>query len=275
MTGYIKDHRKELHSDIWLMPPMYHRLWQWLKYKVNYEDAVIPMNDGSKFTIKKGQHLTSLRHIAQGLGYYEGRAWKEPNPKTVSVILEWMIKTEMIEIERGRGNREYTLITLLNWEKHQRKEEEGNSNYTPDGEGSKQQADIKKKNKEGPKKKEEKTLPPQFEEFWSVYPKTVSKQDAVKAWSKLLKDGVDPSDVITATKNYALDCKAKGTEERYIKNPATFLNGERWKDSLSTSIHQSGQNYSNGAKDIEALNAQRARDLAKKQEAMVDEPRLF
>lgn len=72
MQGYIKDHRKELNSDIWAMPPLYHRVWQWLKYKANHDDATIPMADGTKFWIRKGQHLTSVRNIAQGVGWFEG-----------------------------------------------------------------------------------------------------------------------------------------------------------------------------------------------------------
>lgn len=83
------------------------------------------------------------------------------------------------------------------------------------------------------KSNKEKNTPPQFDEFWSVFPRRISKQDAIKTWSKLLKDGVDPSDVIKAAQNYANDCTLNGTETRYIKHPASFLNNERWKDFLT------------------------------------------
>lgn len=148
MQGYIKDYRKELKSDIWLMPPMYHRVWQFLKYNVNHESKKIPMKDGTFFNVQKGQRLTSVRQIAQGVGYYEGLTWKEPNPKTISKIIEWLEKQQMIKIERGKGNRQYTLITLLNWDLHQVKEGEGNSKETLHGEGGKQSVDINKNDKE-------------------------------------------------------------------------------------------------------------------------------
>ena len=144
MQGWIKDYRKELESDIWLMPPLYHRTWQWLKYKVNHMDREIPMRDGSRMLIKRGQHLTSIREIAHGIGYYEGRKWREPNPKTVSSILEWMVKAGMISIERGRGNRQYTLITLINHDVYQGDDDWGNSKATVDGEARKQSMDINK-----------------------------------------------------------------------------------------------------------------------------------
>lgn len=147
MQGFIKDYRKELQSDIWLMPPLYHRVWQYLKYQVNHESSEIPMKDGSKFRIEKGQHLTSVRAIAKGVGWYENMVFKEPNPKTITVILDWLVQNGMIEISRGKGNRQYTLITLLNWEKYQSKDDDGNSKVTRNGEGRKHETDINKNNK--------------------------------------------------------------------------------------------------------------------------------
>ncbi len=130
MKGYVKDFRKELNSDIWLMPPLYHRVWQYLKYSVNHEPNQLPMRDGSTCMILPGQHLTSLRNIAKGIGWYEGLKWKEPNPKTIKVILDWMIKQGMIQVNSGQGNRQYTLITLVNWEFYQSKEHKGNAKVT-------------------------------------------------------------------------------------------------------------------------------------------------
>lgn len=141
MQGYIKDHRKELNSDIWLMPPLYHRVWQWLKYQANHNDAEIPMSDGTKLRIKKGQHLTSVRKIARGVGYYEKGLWEEPNPKTISNVLKWMVMNNMITIQRGKEKRQYTLITILNWEIYQMDESISISTNVP------------KKASEGDKKK--------------------------------------------------------------------------------------------------------------------------
>ena len=143
MKGYIKDFRKELHSDVWMMPPLYHRVWQYLKYMVNHKENRIPMKDGSFLNIQPGQHLTSVRNIANNVGWYERGVFKSPNPKTVSSILEWLEKQGMIQINRGEGNRQYTLITLSNWDSHQSGEDEGNSKETV----SKQSVDINKNDK--------------------------------------------------------------------------------------------------------------------------------
>jgi len=125
LQGYIKDFRKELDSAIWMMPPLYHRVWQYLKYKVNHQDRKIPMKDGSFLTINTGQHLTSLSVVAENVGWYERGVFKTPNKKTISDILEWLEKQSMIKIDRGKGNKQYTLITLLNWGLYQSKDGEG------------------------------------------------------------------------------------------------------------------------------------------------------
>lgn len=124
MAGWIADHRKELESDIWLMPPMYHRIWQWIKYSVNHTDARIPNKDGSFTVINPGQRATSYRQIAKGVGYYEGKNWNEPNAKTVKSILDWLTKQKMISIQ---GNTLGTIVTVENWELYQSELIQGNS----------------------------------------------------------------------------------------------------------------------------------------------------
>lgn len=74
--------------------------------------------------------------------------------------------------------------------------------------------------------------PPEFEEFWNVYPRTkqVPKKDALKAWNARLKDeGVTSDRLITAAKNYADTCRRRGTSEDYTMYPSTFLGpNEKW-----------------------------------------------
>jgi hypothetical protein len=152
MSGWIKDYRKELESDIWMMPPLYHRVWQYLKYMANYSPAKIPLSDGSYVEVGPGQHMTSVRGIARGVSWYEGRVYREPNPKTIQKILDWLERAGMIEIDHGRGNTQtpgrgngmYTLVTIVNWALYQGSEDEGVTVNTHERE---QFVDINKKNK--------------------------------------------------------------------------------------------------------------------------------
>ncbi|MFD7521412.1 hypothetical protein [Paenibacillus chitinolyticus] len=122
MAGYIKVNREELDSEIWRMPPLYHRVWQYLSFKVNSKHAEITLKDGTPFKLTPGQHLTKIRDIAKGVGWQERGKFFEPNPKTISTILNWLKEQKMIDFEAvtsnslgvSGGNSFGTLITLIN-----------------------------------------------------------------------------------------------------------------------------------------------------------------
>jgi len=141
LGGFIKDYRRELDSKVWAMPPLYHRVWQWIKYSVNYMPVEVPFHDGRIVLVKKGEKITSQRQIAKGVGYYERGIWREPNPKTIKEILVWLEKEKMIEVESNSG---YTHLKVLNWGIYQgTKGDESNSQETVD----KQSLDTNKKEK--------------------------------------------------------------------------------------------------------------------------------
>jgi hypothetical protein len=138
--GWIKDYRQETESDIWMMPPLYLRVWQFLKYAACFEEKCIPMRDGSFVKLKPGQHLTSIRIIADKVSWFERGINRCPNPKTITDILEWMFKQEMISIDNGNDKRQYTLVTIVNWDKYQGGIETYGNNGIID---EKQELDIK------------------------------------------------------------------------------------------------------------------------------------
>lgn len=70
-----------------------------------------------------------------------------------------------------------------------------------------------------------------FNDFYSLYPRKISKQAALKAWTKLSKEkDFDPNAIITNTINFAKTCELLNTEARYIPHPSTFLNQKRYED---------------------------------------------
>ena len=68
---------------------------------------------------------------------------------------------------------------------------------------------------------------PEFEEFYSAYPRRVEKRRAYKAWKAQIKEKAPPENMILAAVNYAANCKNRGTEPQYIKHPATFLGKDK------------------------------------------------
>jgi len=93
---------------------------------------------------------------------------------------------------------------------------------------SKSKSKSKKKSKDSEKEKEpEQDL---FDRFWAVYPRKVGKKDAVKAWNKLKPDETLTLQIIEGVERWKLSTQWTKDGGQYIPYPATFLNGERWKD---------------------------------------------
>jgi hypothetical protein len=66
-----------------------------------------------------------------------------------------------------------------------------------------------------------------FEEFWKEYPKKTDKRAAIKAFkSALAREKFE--DILAGTIRYANDPNLP--EQRYIKNPATWLNADAWEN---------------------------------------------
>ena len=77
-----------------------------------------------------------------------------------------------------------------------------------------------------------KTAPSEiFQKFYVEYPKHVGRGAAAKAFVRAMKKAT-PEQVTEGARKYASWCKKTGRESRFIPNPATWLNQERWDDDL-------------------------------------------
>ena len=111
------------------MPPLYLRVFERLVLEANHQDNEIPYREkGSKVVgkklIKRGEKLTSVRDICRWIAWYERGKLKEPNPKTVQDILDWLEENCMIEIYGDKGNRKETHYKIVNYNTYQDKEDE-------------------------------------------------------------------------------------------------------------------------------------------------------
>lgn len=64
---------------------------------------------------------------------------------------------------------------------------------------------------------------PEFEEFWSIYPRKKEKQSAYRCWKTRLEEGHQPRELIEAAKLYSHECHRQGTQEQFIKQAKTFI----------------------------------------------------
>ena len=77
--------------------------------------------------------------------------------------------------------------------------------------------------KERDRDKTETDYTPEFESFWSAYPRKIEKFKAFKCWQMRLKEGDDLRILIRTAENYSIYCERLEVEPKYIKHPATFL----------------------------------------------------
>jgi len=66
------------------------------------------------------------------------------------------------------------------------------------------------------------------EDIYAAYPKKVDKGHAIPAIKKAMKK-VQPAELLRCVQAYSGSVKGK-TERKFIPNPSTWFNGERWAD---------------------------------------------
>jgi hypothetical protein len=78
-----------------------------------------------------------------------------------------------------------------------------------------------------------------FNSFWKVYPKKVAKKAAERAWKKVkAHDHLEA--ILKAIASWSRDESWSKDNGQFIPYPATFLNGERWKDVPQSVVNQVG-----------------------------------
>ena len=91
----------------------------------------------------------------------------------------------------------------------------------------KEQERTKEKEKERARSNNKNKYSPDFEEFWSTYPRKVDKEKAYNSWKR-----INPSDellksIIKSVEEWK-QC-SQWEDERYIPHPTVWLNNRRWE----------------------------------------------
>lgn len=190
--GYTKAWRKELDSEIWLMPPLYLKVWYWLRHKVQHDPFLFPTHKGIGVWVLPGQRLTSLQEIAEGVKWSEWGKEIIPNKKTIKTVLDWMVDEGMVTIE---SNAKGTLISIINWDTYNHVDVvESNAKGTRSGSRSERGLDTRKECKECKECKEvkeegviestpgDKSPPPSaLKDLWNEVVKTPFVKEFTKA----------------------------------------------------------------------------------------------
>lgn len=218
--GWVKTHREITVKPIYQQSPLYLRIFERLIIEANSRCARIPYGKETKL-IRRGERLTSIGQIAEWVGWYERGIFKFPNKKTVSDVLDWLIKNELIEIY-NKGNARETHYNVLNYCIYQAKDsDESNAKVTPD----KRPLDTNKKLKNVKKLKKENIYTSEFEKFFNIYPNQFNKEQTFKNWNKLLKLTTIES-IMKALNNYIQSIEDNETESKFIYRSTNFI-GEK------------------------------------------------
>lgn len=260
--GFAKSWRKELHSDIWTMPPIYHRVWYWLRLNAQHETFLFPTRERFGIWVLPGQRITSLQQIADGVAWREWGKEKVPNKRTIKAVLDWMEVQEMVTVE---SNAKGTLITIVNWRSyndtaskivtvdshagytrsaHKGEGVEGKEVKTSsaffDEELDKEQGEpkfyltAKKKMLTGERLST-------FNEFMDVFNDKRGRAHAADAWIEikpLTKSIFDA--ILSGARKYAEARPKLVAEGRTPKMAQGWLSGRRWEDEIESSESTSG-----------------------------------
>lgn len=87
--------------------------------------------------------------------------------------------------------------------------------------------------------------PAAFESTWEAYPPRAggNKKATFRAWAARVKAGTDPADMLAGAARYAAFVLAERTEERFIKQPATFFGPDEhfalpWRPTRGAPVRQ-------------------------------------
>ena len=199
-NGYIKLHRKILDNPLVMKSSDHFAIWMYLLLNAAHKkyDTLI---GSERVTLNPGQLVTGRKKIAKDLKINESK---------VQRILKLFQNCQQIEQQTNNLCR---VISILKWDDYQQSNIQVNNERTL----YKNTNNIKN------------IYIDQFNEFWNVYNKKVSKPKAITAYNKALKK-VDHKTIMDALK------KQKklwvGKDKAYIKHPTTWLNQECWEDEI-------------------------------------------
>ena len=225
----------------------YFKVWFEMLYRARYsKESSTELIEGQLIEMNYGEFIFGRIKWSQRLKVSERR---------LRTLLDKMINDNMIEVVSKQTK--FTVYRIINYSKYNQHNDQQQTN---DGQGFEdgsdqhndqqatskrpaddQQATTKEQgsNKDNKvTKKQVKTYTSEFDEFWSVYPRTIGKMEAFKTWTKVVKAGESPAVIIQCASNYAQYCEMRQTAAEYMKHPKTFLNEERYKDYLVVVLPQ-------------------------------------
>lgn len=235
MGGYFKLYRELFKKPIWLNSSNEQRvILITLLAMANWKETEWDYY-GEKIKLNPGQFIASAPAIKERCNSSEITIMK------IRTALERFEKLDFLTVSLiGKSTKSGKLITIVNWRLYQSNEEEDNrqNNRQNNKEITDRQPTdnrhIKEEGKEYKELKEDKEKG--FERFWELYPSKRKKPVARIAWMNMRVHSEEQYALINAAvERYKKTNQWQEENGRYIPDPDTFLQDERWTDEIKLS----------------------------------------
>lgn len=232
MSGYFKLYRELLNKPIWLNSSNEQRvILITLLAMANWKETEWDYY-GEKIKLNPGQFIASAPAIKERCNSSEITIMK------IRTALERFEKLNFLTVSlTGKSTKSGRLITIVNWRLYQSNEEAENrqNNRQNNKEITDRQPTdnrhIKEEGKEYKELKEDKEKG--FERFWEIYPSKRKKPVAKIAWLNMRVHSEEQYALINAAvERYKKTNQWQEENGRYIPDPDTFLQDERWADDI-------------------------------------------
>jgi hypothetical protein len=250
--GWIKLYRKIIGNPLWTEKRVFSKAEAWIDIllNINHVDKKT-MIDSKIITVSKGQWITSEVKLSKRWDWSRNKVRRFLNALKIEKMLT------------ANGTANYTTLTVVNYEFYQGGDTTNDTaNETPDGttngttddttnettddttknlaiielettnDTTNDTSDVfqmdRKRNTNKNKEIRNKDLyTPDFETFYSEYPRAEEKGRTFTNWKKCLKE-YSVYDLMTACRNYKEKVNTKKTARDYIKTSANFLGREKF-----------------------------------------------
>jgi hypothetical protein len=199
--------------------------WLWLIANAAWRPVQVMVRNGRSqelVNLERGQ-LTYSRSFLRV-------AWAWSSEKMVRTFLARLRQAGMLDLQTGQLQ---TVITVCNYSHFQfGGEDQGPANGPDMGQQRAGNGPEEEDIKNIKRKKMLPAMPEGFEDWYSIYPRKKQRQDAIKAFAKLIQSGVITLEALLAkTRAFAAAWeKRPPTDRQFIPYPASWLNKGEFGD---------------------------------------------
>jgi biotin operon repressor len=168
--------------------------------------------------IKRGEHLTSLEKLSQGVGL---------SIRQVRTSLEKLKTTGEVT---NKSTPNYSLLVLNNYNDYQKFDKQLDNQVTNERQTNDKRMTTNN-NINNINNKNNNTYNADFESFWKLYPRKAGKGKAYDTWKKIKQE--QRNTIMLVLPEHIKQEQWIKDNGSYIPHPATWLNQRRWEDEIN------------------------------------------